>query len=122
MHCIFTPNNAVLFGQRATIQKGEIAKERRSENVIDNSNHVYNSIGYNIDWNTSIISVCIYGIHNMSKRSIKYFFSVIHDEEGSLLDRIASDPHKIFSQKNLVQVNSDRMALSTLRVSLTVAK
>ena len=27
MH-FFTPNNAVLFGQRATIQKGEAAKER----------------------------------------------------------------------------------------------
>ena len=31
-------------------------------------------------------------------------------------------PHKTFSQKNLVQVNSDRMALSVLRVSLKVAK
>ena len=31
-------------------------------------------------------------------------------------------PHTIFSQKNLVQFNSDRMALSILRVSLKVAK
>ena len=37
LHCTyFILNNAVLFGQRATIQKGEVAKERRS--VIDNSN------------------------------------------------------------------------------------
>ena len=138
----------MLFGQRTTIQKGEVAKERRSENVVDTSSLV--SFGYKIDSNTSIISVRIYVIHNMSKDPSKIFSvsskTKIVDLTTKLLDRIAwpcrqtstqkyciwlilqeilkqwRHRHKIFSQKNLVQVNSDRMALSILRVSLKVAK
>ena len=71
-----------------------LTKERRSENVLDNSSHT--SSDYKIDSNTSIFPVCFYVIHNMSKRSIKDFFNVIQDEnrgskdeEGKLLDRIA---------------------------------
>ena len=85
-------------------KKGKIAKERHprmfltkercSENIVDNSNQT--SSEYKTDSNTSIFPVCFYVIHNMSKRSIKDFFSVIQDEnsgsndkEGKLLDHIA---------------------------------
>ena len=59
-------------------QQGEVAKERHSKNVLDNSSHA--SSDYKIDSNTLIFPVCFYVIHNMSKRSIKDFFNVIQDE------------------------------------------
>ena len=95
-------------------QKGEVTKERRSknvldkgrrsENVVDNSSHA--SSDYEIDSNISIFPVCLYVIHNMSKRFIKDFFNVIqdensgsNDEEGKLLDRIPWPCRQISSQK-----------------------
>ena len=66
-------------------QKGEIAKERRSKNVLDigatfRERSSDASSDYKIDSSTSIFPVCFYVIHNMSKRSIKDFFNVIQDE------------------------------------------
>ena len=123
--------------QRSDVPRTFLTKERCSENVVDNCS--YASSDYKTDSNTSIFPVSFYVIHNMSKRSIKDFFSVIQDEnsgsnyeEGKLLDSIAwpcrqtstqkycmillkilkqwRHPHKIFSQKNPVQVNLEKFS------------
>ena len=80
--------------QKSDVPRTFLTKERRSENGVDNCS--YTSSDYKTDSNTSIFPVCFYVIHNMSKRSIKDFFSVIQNEnsgsndaEGKLLDRIA---------------------------------
>ena len=92
-------------------QKGEIAKERRSKNVLDigatfRERSSDASSDYKIESITSIFPVCFYVIHDMSKRSIKDFFNVIqdensgsNDEEGKLLDRIAWPCRQTSTQK-----------------------
>ena len=107
----------MLFGQRVTKRRGckrsdvpktFLTKERRSENVVDNSSHA--SSEYKIDSNPSIFPVCFDVIHNMSKRSIKDFFNVIedensgsNDEEGKLLDCIAWPCSQISTQKYCIR-------------------
>ena len=77
-------------------QKGEIAKERRSKNVLDigatfRERSSDASSDYKIDSSTSIFPVCFYVIHNMSIiiNVIQDENSGSNDEEGKLLDCIA---------------------------------
>ena len=90
--------------QKSDVPRTFLTKERRSENGVDNCS--YTTSDYKTDSNTSIFPVCFYVIHNMSKRSIKGFFSVIQDknsgsnnEEGKLLDRIAWPCRQTSTQK-----------------------
>ena len=79
------------FGQHATIQKCEAAKEN-----VDNSSH--DSSEYRIDSNTSIFPVCFYVIHNMSKRSSDCL-------------RIHNQNNVLFGPILLIQIRSRRFVL-----------
>ena len=56
-------------------------------------------------------------------RAVKPIFrNIVCDDFTENSQAVAAPLQDIFSQKNLVQVNSDRMTFSILRVSLKVAK
>ena len=137
--------------QRSDVPRTFLTKERRSENVVCNSSQASSDFKIDSNTSIfPVCFYVIHNMSKRSIKDffnvIQDENSGSKDEEGKLLDRIAGPcretstqkycvwwfyrkfsrsggtPLKIFSQKNLVQVNSDRMALSILRVSLKVAK